>query len=95
MRSRFSAYALHQVDYLLATTHPEGRHGTSPEAIVHFCTITDFEGLEILAASEEGERGVVKFRAALLQGGKDASFAERSVFFRVAGRWLYHSGKRQ
>jgi SEC-C motif-containing protein len=94
MRSRYSAYALHRVDYVLATTHPDGEQGTDPAAIARFCENTDFDGLEILAASQNGSRGEVEFRASLTQGGKDASFGERSVFIQVDGRWLYHSGAR-
>jgi len=98
MRSRFSAYALGLVDYVLATTHPDGPHDGrygQREQVEAFCRNTDFDGLEILDASEvEGDRGEVAFHATLRQGGRDASFGERSVFFRVDGRWLYHSGER-
>jgi uncharacterized protein YchJ len=43
-------------------------------------------------SGEEGlnkEKATVTFRALLLQGGKDASFTEISLFERVNGRWFY------
>lgn len=97
MRSRFSAYALGLVDYVLHTTHPDGpHHGRygQREEVERFCAHTAFEGLEVLDAHQEGDRGEVRFHARLSQGGRDASFGEQSVFFRVDGRWLYHSGER-
>jgi len=97
MRSRYSAYALGLVDYVLATTHPDGpHHGRygQREEVAAFCANTDFQGLQVLEAREEGAHGEVRFRARLAQGGRDASFGEHSVFFKVSGRWLYHSGER-
>ena len=97
MRSRYSAYALGLVDYVLNTTHPDGpHHGRygQREEVQAFCRNTAFEGLKVLDASEDGDRGEVAFHATLSQNGADVSFGERSVFFRVNGRWLYHSGTR-
>jgi SEC-C motif-containing protein len=85
------------VDYVLKTTHPDGpHHGRygQREELEAFCTNTDFDGLQILDASTEDERGEVLFEATLRQQGRDASFGERSVFYKVDGRWLYHSGER-
>jgi SEC-C motif-containing protein len=99
MRSRYAAYALGLVDYVVATTHPGGPQLEADEAawrasLEAFCRGTRFETLEILEASEAGEEGWVTFRAGLSQGGADASFSERSRFLKVDGRWLYFSGER-
>ena len=104
MRSRYAAYALGRTDYIVATTDPggpqwQGEPGgdTAPwEAdIRRFCETTRFVGLRILEAPEPvGDEGTVSFRAELEQGGRDASFAERSRFTRADGRWRYHSGER-
>lgn len=97
MRSRYSAYALGLVDYVMATTHPDGphhgRYGQRDE-IEQFCRTTSFDGLEVLESSTDGDDGMVAFRATLSQAGRDASFGERSRFHRLDGRWLYHSGDR-
>ena len=97
MRSRYSGYALGLVDYILATTHPDGpHHGRygQREDVRAFCENTDFQGLEVLDAAMDGDHGTVRFQATLRQAGRDASFGEHSVFYRVNGRWLYHSGER-
>lgn len=94
MRSRFAAYALGAVDYILKTTHPESEHfrvdtAAWRESVRGFSSSTQFLGLDIL---EDGADHVT-FRARLAQGGRDASFVERSTFARVDGRWAYLSGQ--
>jgi SEC-C motif domain protein len=98
MRSRYAAYALGLVDYVLATTDPEGpQAGPDRRAwaadVEGFIARTRFVGLEILGSGSgsDGDAGWVEFRASLMQGGRDASFVEKSAFVRRAGCWLYHS----
>ena len=101
MRSRYSAYALGLTDYVIDTTAPGGpraRHEDRrawAEEIATFGRETRFVGLSIEGSGAEGERGWVEFHAILEQGGRDASFEERSGFVRVAGRWLYATGTRR
>lgn len=97
MRSRFSAYAMNQVTYLIRTTHP--RHpslsknpGLWKEEILRFSMNTRFERLEVLDSKEVGDRATVIFIAHLRRGEEDVSFTEKSCFSRVDGRWLYVNG---
>ncbi len=97
MRARYAAYALGEVDFLLASTDPSGPQFEADQAawrasVARFSRETEFLGLEVLEASSEGNEGRVAFRVRLTQGGRDASFGERSRFRRVKGSWLYHSG---
>jgi SEC-C motif-containing protein len=95
MRSRYAAYAAGDVDYIIATTDPQGpqfEHDRAAWArsIAAFCEATRFEQLEIRASSPVvDEHGEVEFFARLSRGGEDVSFVERSVFVRRDGRWLY------
>jgi len=98
MRSRYSAYAIGAVDYLIATTDPTGPQARADrtrwaEEIALFCRHTRFEKLTIRHASSDGDHGEVSFFARLSRDGEDVSFAERSRFSRIDGRWLYHSGE--
>lgn len=86
MRSRYTAYALENVDYIIATTHPQPIEEYKKE-IEQFCKGTLFKKLEILEVSES----VVTFRATLSQGGKDFFLTERSLFEKMNGRWYYLS----
>lgn len=97
MRSRYAAFALGLVDYILDTTDPTGPMAQPDRRlwaadVDGFCRETRFAGLEVLGAGSDGDAGWVRFRAALTQDGRDASFEERSAFVRRGGRWLYVSG---
>lgn len=99
MRSRFAAYALGNVGYIMRTTHPQSPHIQCPQkawrqALEAFCRQTDFLGLQILQVEDtQDSLGWVTFRATLMQAGQDASFKEKSRFEQLNGRWLYHSGE--
>jgi SEC-C motif domain protein len=97
MCSRYSAYALNNVDYIVRTTHP--RHPAIvqnlqkwKEEILKFCMNTDFEKLEVLDSKEMPDRATVVFIAHLRQNDVDTSFTERSFFSKVGGRWVYVNG---
>ena len=94
MRSRYTAYAAHDVRYVMATTDPQGPHHRQDATswrreLLAFCKSTQFLGLEILDARSDGERGEVTFIATLRQDGAIVPMRERSLFSRVDGRWLY------
>lgn len=97
MRSRYAAYALGLVDYVLDTTDATSPHanpdrGAWSRDVAAFASRTTFSGLELLGSGADGDEGWVKFRAVLEQAGKDASFTEHSTFVRRDGRWRYVSG---
>lgn len=96
MRSRFAAYALGLVDYIVATTDPSGpmwqADGQAWRVEIHrFCRDTRFRELRVLERGEDGDEGRVRFRCVLAVGEEEASVGEDSRFRRVDGRWLYHS----
>src|SRR6267154_3823362 len=97
MRSRYSAYALNNVEYIVRTTHP--RHPAVSqslqkwkEEILNFAMNSDFEKLEILDSRELSDRATVVFVAHLRQDDEDMSFTERSFFSKVGDRWFYVNG---
>lgn len=97
MRSRYSAYALNNADYIVRTTHPRNPAVLQnlqrwKEEILHFAMNTDFERLEVLDFKEQGDHATVIFIAHLKQNGVDASFTERSYFSKAEGKWLYVNG---
>ena len=93
MRSRYTAYALNNLAYIMTTTHPDSPHfhGNRDQwqrELEAFSLTTRFAGLKILSV----EPGVVTFHATLFELAApqhDRSFTERSLFRQVAGRWLY------
>ena len=90
MRSRYSAFALGDADYVLASWHPDTRPATielEPDLV--------WRRLDVIGTSAGGpfdERGVVEFRAVWRQGAQRGALHERSRFERVGGLWRYRDG---
>ena len=90
MRSRYSAFAVGDPGYLLATWHPT----TRPRELTLDPSVR-WTGLEILAASRGSlldTDGMVEFRAHHLVNGVAGAQHERSRFVREDGRWVYVDG---
>jgi SEC-C motif-containing protein len=89
MRSRYSAYALGDEDYLLRTWHPAtcpDRLGLDENAPVKWL------GLKILETRAGGPgdtEGTVEFVARYKVRGRATRLHERSAFEQVEGKWLY------
>jgi SEC-C motif-containing protein len=88
MRSRYSAYVLGLLDYLLATWHPSTAPGDLELQAVKWL------GLEIKAASSAGDAGVVEFVARYRDSsGRGQRLHEMSRFVREHGQWFYVDGQ--
>ena len=88
MRSRYSAYALHLIDYLWDTTHPSKRYLYNKADIEKWAKDNHWLRLEIVGAKKD----VVEFKAFYQQGLRDFVHHERSVFKKENGKWYYFSG---
>lgn len=98
MRSRYSAYKLCFIKYIIETTHPENPFAKLPIAMQkkraeEFSRSSTFKGLKIVSHDNSEKEGHVHFQATIFQGDRDCSFSENSLFKKIKGRWLYHSGE--
>jgi SEC-C motif domain protein len=90
MRSRYSAYATHNVDYLLETTYVSERKYYSKEEILKWATSNKWQKLEILNFSDT----TVEFKAYFLDASqKPQIHYEFSTFRFENGTWFYLDGK--
>lgn len=90
MKSRYSAYAMHQADYLLNTTHGSQRKYYSKGAILQWATANQWQKLEIISFTEN----TVEFKAYFLDGNKQSQIHhEFSTFKQENGNWFYVDGK--
>jgi SEC-C motif domain protein len=89
MRSRYSAYVLGLIDYLLITWHPSTAPGELELSPVKWLE------LEVRHAEISGDAGVVEFVARLRDSGRGMRMHEISRFVREDGRWLYIDGEQQ
>ncbi|WP_322996076.1 YchJ family protein [Castellaniella sp.] len=86
MRSRYSAYVLDEIDYLLQTWHPR----TRPASLAPNESGTKWLGLEVRHHdSQDAEHETVEFVARVRVNGRASRMHEVSRFVREAGRWLY------
>lgn len=86
MRSRYSAFAMGNTQYLLATWHERTRPALKLD------DNPEWVKLEILAAGHQGDQGHVHFRAFYRVQGELGMLAEHSTFVREDGVWFYLSG---
>ncbi len=96
MRSRFSAFALGQAEYLvdtLAASHPD--HDLPRADLLRSLRDTrgrQYKSLAILDDRRTGKTGEVLFAAGIREGARDMSFVELSDFEQERGAWKYASG---
>jgi SEC-C motif-containing protein len=97
MRSRYSAYALVNVDYILRTTHPSTRRFHERAAIEEWARSSRWQKLEIISTTLGGakdKRGTVEFKAFYLDATSEPQIHhENSNFAKELGKWFFVDGK--
>jgi SEC-C motif-containing protein len=93
MRSRFTAFVVKNLDYIMNTTDPQTLHDFDMEGTKAWAATSEFFKLEILKASAEGNKGMVEFKAHFRTGDKEQIHHEISKFRKQAGVWYFRDGK--
>ena len=91
MRSRYSAFAVANENYLLATWHPDTRPSR-----VRFDEQQRWIGLRIKSTesgSETDDTGTVEFVARFKVNGRGHRLHENSRFEKIDSRWYYLDGE--
>ena len=89
MRSRYSAFVLDRLDYLLASWHPD----TRPASIEPNEPGLRWLGLEVKRHQrQDADHATVEFVARSKLGGRAHRLHEVSRFERIDGRWYYLDG---
>ena len=95
MRSRYSAYATGNIDYLAATLTEETRPDFDRDAAVAWSGGATWTGLEIKgteAGAANDDEGYVEFVARFTQDEAPRLHHETGHFVKRAGRWFYADG---
>ncbi|NUP62585.1 MAG: hypothetical protein HOV96_08675 [Nonomuraea sp.] len=87
MRSRFSAFAVGDVAYLMATWHPADRPPRLD--LDRKVAWVELEVLESTGGSPVHTEGTVRFRAHFVNRRVPGVLDEHSRFVRLDGRWVY------
>lgn len=89
MRSRYTAFVLDKLDYLLDTWHSS----TRPVSLEPNGTGIKWLGLDVRRhAQQDDDHATVEFVARSRQNGRAARLHEVSRFVREDGRWFYVDG---
>ncbi|WP_310618461.1 YchJ family protein [Flexibacterium corallicola] len=89
MRSRYTAYAIGEVEYLQKTLWPARQKKLDMNEISNWVEQTTWVGLQIHETTEEALKGTVHFTARYLLNGSLEAQNENSLFKKKAGRWYY------
>jgi SEC-C motif-containing protein len=96
MRSRYAAYTMEAVDYIVDSHHPDGRGEIDRDGAAQWAREAEWLGLEVVDTTAGGvgdERGEVEFIARYKMSGGEFAHHERATFQRVDGRWFYVDGE--
>ena len=95
MRSRYSAYVVANVNYLMNSHHPNTRPTKEQKSILKWTKSLSWISLEIIS-KQKGQpidkEGNVEFKALYMQNGKIESIHENSYFVKENNKWYYKSG---
>jgi SEC-C motif domain protein len=96
MRSRYTAYATGEIDYILRTHDPATVHQVDRKNTELWSKQSQWLGLEIVHAERGGagdEAGMVEFVARYKIRGVTVEHRERAKFRRENGRWWFVDGE--
>lgn len=86
MRSRYSAYAVGNLNYVFRTWDPRTRPETIEPSGLQW---TGLAVRETIDGGTDDDSGIVVFDASYDDGGRRGTLRERSRFVRRRGRWVY------
>lgn len=91
MRSRYSAYVLGEVEYIIATTVPAQQHLLNREAIDGWSKNTHWKGLKILRVMPKigTHHAQVEFQAEFEEKGQHYQHHELSGFVFIQQQWFF------
>ena len=95
MRSRYAAFAKHEIDYILNTVAPAKRADFDRAGIETWAKSSEWTGLDIVATEKGGPSdttGTVEFVAKYKEGGEDRKHDELATFVKIDGRWFFEDG---
>lgn len=97
MRSRYTAYATAQIQYILRSTHPSIRKFHDADSIEQWAKSSRWQKLEIISAtggSASDKQGTVEFKAFYFDANNQPQIHhENSNFRKELGKWFFVDGK--
>jgi len=95
MRSRYTAYAVHNIDYIINTCVSTGKNDIDRKETKAWSDQSTWLGLKIIAVEKGGvndTEGTVEFEASYERNGLKDRHHETARFKKHSGSWLYEDG---
>ncbi len=95
MRSRYAAYVLKEIDYLITSIHPDSPGEADRRTTEAWAEAADWKGIEVVskeAGGEDDEEGMVEFIAHFEIKGVPQTHHEKARFKRHNKKWFYLDG---
>ncbi|GGF70274.1 YchJ family protein [Wenyingzhuangia marina] len=93
MKSRYTAYVLGDIDFLMLSHHSSTRPISEKEEIFKWTQSVEWKGLEILEAKEiQTSEGFVTFKAFFIENCIPNLIHEKSRFLKENDHWTYIDG---
>ena len=95
MRSRYSAYVEHAIDYIVETCSSDEKERIDVQQTREWSEKSTWLGLKIISTEKGGtrdEEGVVEFEASYEANGLEENHHEIASFKKQNGRWYYTEG---
>ncbi len=97
MRSRYSAYVKHEIDFIVSScAPPTDEDSIDPEETRRWSEESEWLGLKIHRTEKGGEsdsEGLVEFSATYARKGLRDEHREIASFKKIGGKWVYSEGK--
>ena len=96
MRSRYSAYVEHAIDYIINTCEHRGKDDIDYKSTRDWSEQSTWLGLKIISVEKGGladNDGVVEFEATYEKDGLKDVHHETAKFKKEGGEWLYIEGR--
>jgi SEC-C motif-containing protein len=95
MRSRYSAYVTHEIDYIINTCVHRGEDDIDYKSTRDWSEKSNWLGLKIISVEKGGasdNEGIVVFEASYERDGLKDVHHETAKFKKEGGEWLYTEG---
>lgn len=95
MRSRYSAYAKHEISWLRDSLEKSQQKDFDEKSVAEWSKNSEWIGIEIKQTKTEEEKNIgwVEFIARFKQGNITRNHHELGEFHRVNGEWFFYDGR--
>lgn len=93
LQTRYQAYVDGDVDFLLASVHPEKKSKHSRKTIEEWSKNAVWKGIKVEKEENENSRAWLTFQLKYEEEGQEVDHRERAEFRQHQGRWFYYDSK--